>query len=76
MPLYVWENKTTGDRIEILRSFDDYQVPPTDEELEKARVPAGDYEKVLGTGIRVVKTNKWGFGKGYWGSKTPGRGRQ
>jgi hypothetical protein len=34
MPLYVWENEK-GERVEVMRSFSEYEVPPTEEEIEK-----------------------------------------
>jgi hypothetical protein len=68
-PLYVWYDETSKKEIEILRPFAGYQEPPTEEEAraegldpEKAK-----WEKRLGRGIRVTKSDSWGPGKGNWG---------
>lgn len=36
MPLYVYKNKE-GEELLVLRSINDYQVPPTQEEIDKAK---------------------------------------
>lgn len=65
MPLYTWENKKTGKQVEVLRSFDDYQVPPTKEEAGEEVIPE-DWNRLIGGSQRVVKGTNWGPGKGHW----------
>lgn len=72
MPLYVWLEKKSGKTIDILRSFDDYQVPPTEDEalgagLNEEEVGEAEWEKRLGTGIQVIRGDSWGGSKGNWG---------
>lgn len=72
MPLYCWKDKTSGKTIEVMKSFDEYKDPPTKEEaiaggLTEEEADSADFVKVLGTGIKVVKGDSWGPGKGNWG---------
>lgn len=70
MPIYVWAEKKSGKKVEILRPFDKYQDQPTQEEAEMSEEEymAAEWSKELGTGIKVVKGDNWGAGKGRWGS--------
>lgn len=71
MPLYIWLDSKSGTTVDILRSFEDYRDPPTEEEaaaagLSPEQVADASWEKRLGTGIQVVKGSSWGPGKGSW----------
>lgn len=60
MPIYEWEDKNTGKVVEVYRdTFDDYKIPPTDEEaagagLSKEEAKNADYRKLISKGIKVV----------------------
>lgn len=64
MPIYRWEDKKTGKKVEVLRSFKEYDVPPTKEEAPDVEDP--EWERKIGGGQKVNKGNNWGPGKGYW----------
>lgn len=71
MPLYIWEDKVSEKKIEILRSFDKYDDAPTHQEmlgagLTEDEVEAAKLRKVIGTGIRVTRGPSWQGSKGYW----------
>ena len=72
--MYSWEHKETGVMLEVVRSFSNIDEPPTEEEAPG--IVGGTWVRILSGGIGVSKTNAWGFGKGYFNSQTPGRGRQ
>ena len=61
MPMYIWKSESTGEEIEILREFDDYQVPPTEEEAGEDK---GPWVKQLGP-TRTIRGPGWGS-KGNW----------
>lgn len=65
MPYYVWRpiKEPTADRdIQVMRSFDNYQDPPTADEGAEDGV---EYERVITTAPKVTKAD--GFGqKGNW----------
>ena len=67
MPIYVWLDKTTNKKTEILRDFKDYKDQPTAEEAEltEEEYKAADWVKEIGTGIRVTKGENWNTAKGY-----------
>lgn len=55
MPYYPWQCQKTGLEIEVLRSFDDYQNPPTDDELpEDERGKERDWKRLIGGGIKTT----------------------
>ena len=67
MPVYCWKDKISGKTFDIYKpNFDQYNEPPKDDELpEEERGKEREWEKQIGSGIRVVKAP--GFGKkGYW----------
>lgn len=65
-PLYTWEDKKTGLRVEVLREFSEYKNPPVDEELEEGeRGRDREWSRLIGSGIHVSKPLGWG-GKGSW----------
>lgn len=67
MPIYVWLDKLSGLEVDILREFAEYQDAPKDEDLpEEEKGKERQWEKQLGTGIRMVKGDNWGPGKGRW----------
>lgn len=68
-PVYTWTNEE-GKTIDVMRSFDDYLVPPTADELTEAGLPTDvQYTKLISKGIRTVATETFrrhGM-KGSWG---------
>jgi len=66
MPIYYYEDKLTGYSIDVLRSFDEYTVEPTDEELpESERGKEREWHRLLTKAPTVTRAR--GFGrKGYW----------
>lgn len=73
MPLYTFRYKPDHSiTVEVLRSFDEYEVRPTPEEIEGAgyELVGGmelddQWERVMHTGIQVNYAQ--GRGKGNWG---------
>ena len=64
MPLYIWENLKTGEKVEVLRSFSDSDAPPSEEECTSRE---GEWEKRIGN-TSWVNGEGWGpKGKGSWG---------
>jgi hypothetical protein len=63
--IYTWMDKTSGEQIEVRRTMDDSDVPPTEEECEEEELPKvkeREWIKIV-TGGSFTKT----FGqKGYW----------
>jgi hypothetical protein len=71
MPIYTHVDKKTSKVVEILRNFDQHQDSPTQEEaliagLTEEEFQAAEFEKRLGRGIKVVRGDNWGPGKGHW----------
>ncbi len=64
MPLYLWLDKKTGKTVEIMRSFAEYEKPPTEE--ESPGTAEAEWERQIEGGQSVVKGQGWGSGKGYW----------
>jgi predicted nucleic acid-binding Zn ribbon protein len=64
LPLYNWKNKKTGKVIEVIRNFSDYQEPPTLEEAPEEKDP--EWERMIGSDIKVIKGRSWGGSKGNW----------
>lgn len=57
MPIYMYHSKTTDFSIEVIRSFDEFETPPTDEELpETQRGIQHEWERLLGV---PLFTSKW-----------------
>jgi hypothetical protein len=46
MPLYRYENEE-GDVLYVLRTMDEYKIPPTDEEIAQAGKKPGKWERKL-----------------------------
>ena len=72
MPIYIWEHTGTGERVEVLRSFSESDVPPSKEKGEcqtegSSGTPEGSWEKRIGN-TSWVNREGWGpKGKGSWG---------
>lgn len=71
MPLYCWHDKAKDKQLDVLRSFDDYKVPPTDEEAKKAgwtdeEIKKAIWTKLIGSGIQVTRGDNWNGSKGNW----------
>ena len=62
-PMYTWEHKETKKTVEVIRSFDDSSGPPTSEEAGGLE---GEWEKLIGGNQTLLKTGRWGAGKGNW----------
>ena len=66
MPLYPFVDENTGYEFEVMRTFDDYRVPPKDEELpEEERGKDRKWKRIIKGNVSVNKAPGWG-GKGYW----------
>lgn len=67
MPVYTWYDSENDYTIDVYKdSFQQYQEPPTEEELPEAeRGKKRSWEKRPGSGIQVQKSPGWG-GKGRW----------
>lgn len=56
MPIYKYRNKKTGHEVEVIRSFEEYELPPQVDEL-----PAdisnneADWERMLGVPLHISK---------------------
>jgi hypothetical protein len=69
MPVYVWFDKNSEKEIEVIRTFDEYQVPPTQEEstLTEEEYLAAKWEKLISSKVMVTRGPNWGDGrKGSW----------
>ena len=67
MPMYTWHDTNTGLEVEVVRSLDGSDVPPTEEETKEQNTepPVRNWIKLLQS-VRVVKGDTWGRGKGHW----------
>lgn len=63
MPLYRWRDARSGEEVEVLRSFSEYEVPPTKEEAPGVEEP--EWERKLSKGIQVTRPIGYGS-KGNW----------
>ena len=57
-------DKKTGKKVDIIRAFSDYEIPPTKEEAPDIEDP--EWERLIGDNLAVVRGNNWGMGKGSW----------
>ena len=62
-PMYAWEHRETKAVVEVVRGFEDYEVPPTPDE---AKGLSGAWDKIIGGKQTLMKTRSWGGGKGNW----------
>ena len=68
MPIYAWQDKKSKQTVEVVRSFADYEQPPTAQEVIEAKVELTEppeWERVIGK-VGVKKGYRWGGGKGNW----------
>jgi hypothetical protein len=69
MPIYLWIDKKTGKKVEVIRTFAEYEVPPHGDELPVELRDLSDHEieweRSVGDKISVTKGWGWG-GKGQW----------
>lgn len=63
MPLYLFHDRKTGKKVEVLRSFADYEIPPTKEE-DPTLTGEEEWERLLGN-FTLTKSPTWGS-KGNW----------
>lgn len=71
MPQYPWRDSRTGKELDVLRSSENYEEPPTEEEAVEAGMSAKEFtlatwERLIGTGIRTVRGPNFRGKKGYW----------
>ena len=66
MPLYCYRCKKNDFEVEVLRSFNEYEVPPSQEEIPaEHRGKEYEWDRVIYTAPAVIKAP--GFGsKGNW----------
>lgn len=62
MPIYRYRDVKTGKEIDVLRSFAEYETPPTKEEGADG---TEEWIRVL-SGFDLIKSDRWGPGKGHW----------
>lgn len=69
MPMYRYKDERTGTEIDVLRSFDEWEVPPNREETQQhwsdSEFEKAEWTRVIGI-PGVVKGHGWGGGKGNW----------
>ncbi len=65
MPQYLWKDEKSGTEKEVLRSFQEYEVPPTEEEAPELVGTDPKWVRVMSGGQKVIRANGWGK-KGYW----------
>jgi len=63
-PLYSWKDKKSDKKIEVIRKFDAYQDPPTQDECDWD-VSEAEWERVISSNISVKRPWNWA-GKGNW----------
>jgi hypothetical protein len=61
--MYAWEHQETKKIVEVIRTFNDSDVPPTEEE---AKGLTGKWEKIIGGNQTLLKGPNWRGAKGYW----------
>ena len=65
--MYTWEETNTGTRVDIVRSFAEYDKCPEGDEIpETLKDKECKWERVIGEKIAMTKGQGWGYGKGYW----------
>lgn len=68
MPIYQYIDHSTAERIEVVRTFEEWEAPPTREEAHQwtdEEYQNASWERVIGV-PGVVKGQGWGGGKGNW----------
>lgn len=70
MPLYEWHCAKCKKSIDVLRSFDEYENPPTADDLSSSPAAAEcnhHWSRKVGGNQAVVKGPGWGYrSKGSW----------
>ena len=69
MPFYSYRCTKCEAKVEVLRSLDEYDTPPTPEELEEVGVETEcehKMERFIGSAPTAVRGVNWGPGKGNW----------
>lgn len=64
MPQYLWADKNTGKTCTVIRSFSEYEVPPTQEEAPEVVDP--DWERQVGGDQTLMRGANWQGRKGSW----------
>ena len=60
MPMYVWVDEETSYEVEVLRSFDDYKVPPEDNDLpEEERGKERKWKKLIKGTVSGYMERRW-----------------
>lgn len=74
MPLYRYRDEISGVVIDVIRTFEEFKTPPTEEEIaldQKTEVtdptPERRWVRVLDPNIRMLRGAHWNGAKGYWG---------
>jgi hypothetical protein len=63
MPIYSWLDKKSGTKVEVIRSFDEYEQHPTEEEAPGLTEP--EWERIIDGKRLVTRPVNW-EGKGNW----------
>lgn len=67
-PIYTWRLKD-GREVEVMRSLEEYEQPPTKEELARENLTpeeAEGAERLIGKGIQTTRGASWSGSKGNW----------
>ena len=64
MPMYKWQDEKTGTEVEVLRKFDDYEIPPTEQEAPGLEEPK--WRRLIGGKQQLVRGPNWSGQKGSW----------
>jgi len=66
--MYCWVERKSGKEIEVLRSFSDFEVPPTAEELAIINLvfENPEWERIIKSSPKIIRGDSWGPGKGHW----------
>lgn len=72
MPMYQYECTQCGVETEVLRSFSQYEKPPTDEETpqvtrETEKKCNHSWTRIIGGKQSLIRGPGWRGAKGYWG---------
>jgi hypothetical protein len=67
-PVYVWFDKTSEKEVEVIRTFDEYNIPPTQEEstLTEEEYNKSNWEKLISSKVMVTRGPNWNGQKGSW----------
>ena len=63
MPIYVWQDKKSGKKVEVIRQFSEYEQGPTKEEAPGIESP--EWERIIDGKRLVTRPVNWN-GKGNW----------